>query len=228
MVSRASPTEVLALAMARTKSISASSSALGSSNLMAASSSRSARARHALRFSIAMVLRPCSAISAITPYGRGRGPVLSGPLRFSLVGRVYLLPDAHHFLDLLGQGVLLFLLSPTTIMVLMPMAGFLLHQPALGHPARLPLEVAFFFARLAHGLSLLSASLAALPVPLQKGVPVPPRQAKRGHEDRPNAPSSVPPPPRARARACGRGAPPPTPPRARPRSPTPAKERAPP
>jgi len=40
--------------------------------------------------------------------------------------------DAHHFLDLLGQGFVLFLLSPTTtMMVLMPMAGFLL-QPNFG------------------------------------------------------------------------------------------------
>src|SRR5215211_3605821 len=142
MVSRASPTEVLALAMARTKSISASSSALGSSNLSAAPSSRSARARRVHRFSIAMVLRPCSAISSITASGRGRGPVLSGPLRFSLVGRVYLLPDAHHFLDLLSQGFVLFLLPPTTIMVLMPLTGFLLDQPTLGDPARLFLELA--------------------------------------------------------------------------------------
>src|SRR5829696_3640265 len=150
MVSKASPTEVLALAMARTKSISASSSALGSSNLMAASSSRSARARRALRVPIAMVLRPCSAISAITPSGRGRGPESTGPLRFSLVGRVYLLPDAHHFLDLLGQGFLLFFLfSPTMIMVLIPMAGFLLHQPTLGDPARLFLELAVLL-RVAH------------------------------------------------------------------------------
>src|SRR5215203_414823 len=88
---------------------------------------------------------------------------------------VLCLLDANHFLDFLGRGSPLFLLSPpTTMMVLMPMAGFLLHQPALGDPARLPLEVAFFFARVAHGLSLLSASLAALPVLVQKGVPVPP------------------------------------------------------
>src|SRR5215203_5239008 len=79
------------------------------------------------------------------------------------------------FLDLLGRGSPLFLLSPpTTMMVLMPMAGFLLHQPALGDPARLPLEVAFFLARVAHDLSLLSAPLATLPVPLQKSVPGPP------------------------------------------------------
>src|SRR5215211_5763573 len=57
--------------------------------------------------------------------------------------RVVCLLDAHHFLDLLGQGfVLFFLFSPTTIMVLMPMAGFLLHQPTLGDPARLYLELA--------------------------------------------------------------------------------------
>src|SRR5829696_1549557 len=171
MVSKASPTEVLALAMARTKSISASSSALGSSNLMAASSSRSARARRALRVPIAMVLRPCSAISAITPSGRGRGPESTGPLRFSLVGRVYLLPDAHHFLDLLGQGFLLFLLSPTTIMVLMPMAGFFLHQPALGDPARLYLELAVLL-RVAHRRS--PPSSLATPAAFILRIPYPP------------------------------------------------------
>src|SRR5215203_5120280 len=57
--------------------------------------------------------------------------------------------DAHHFLDLLGQGFLLFLLSPTTMMVLMPMAGFLLRQPALGDPVRLFLELAVLL-RVAH------------------------------------------------------------------------------
>src|SRR5919112_40760 len=57
--------------------------------------------------------------------------------------RVAWLLDAHHFLDLLSQGVLLFFLfSPTTILVLMPMAGFLLHQPTLGDPARLFLKLA--------------------------------------------------------------------------------------
>src|SRR5215217_1911552 len=57
--------------------------------------------------------------------------------------RVVWLLDSNHFLDLLGQGfVLLFLFSPTTIMVLMPMAGFLLHQPTLGDPAHLFLELA--------------------------------------------------------------------------------------
>src|SRR5215211_550021 len=170
MVSRASPTEVLALAMARTKSISASSSALGSSNLIAASSSRSARARRVLTLSIAMVLRPCSAISAITPSGRGRGPESTGPLRFSLVGRVYLLPDAHHFLDLLGQGFLL-LLSPTTMMVLMPMAGFLLQQPALGDPARLFLKLAVLL-RVAHRRSPPSVHKRRLPWPLTHAYPM--------------------------------------------------------
>src|SRR5918994_3696103 len=58
--------------------------------------------------------------------------------------RVAWLLDANHFLDLLGKGVLLFFLfSPTTtMMIVMPMAGFLLHQPNLGGPARLFLELA--------------------------------------------------------------------------------------
>src|SRR5918997_3354284 len=49
---------------------------------------------------------------------------------------VLCLLDANHLLDLLGQGFLLFFLlsPPTTMMVLMPMAGFLLHQPVLGDP----------------------------------------------------------------------------------------------
>jgi hypothetical protein len=49
---------------------------------------------------------------------------------------VLCLLDAHHFLDLLGQGLLLFLLSPTTIMVLYcscaadsPPPGFIVPAP---------------------------------------------------------------------------------------------------
>src|SRR5918994_7770744 len=89
--------------------------------------------------------------------------------------RVAWLLDAHHFLDLLGQGfVLFFLFSPTTMMVLMPMAGFLLHHPTLGDPARLFLELAVLLG-VAHGLSLLSASLATLPVLCKRAYPFPRR-----------------------------------------------------
>src|ERR687896_788277 len=73
----------------------------------------------------------------------GRG---APSLPFSVVGCV--LPYAHHLLDLLGQGLLL-LLSPT-LMALMPSASFLLHQPALGDPARLFPEVVAVLARVAH------------------------------------------------------------------------------
>jgi hypothetical protein len=69
--------------------------------------------------------------------------------------RFYGLPYAHYLLDLLGEGLLLFLLSPT-LMLLMPVAGFLLHQPALGDPACLSFEVAVL-ARVAHRLSPPSA-----------------------------------------------------------------------
>jgi hypothetical protein len=139
MVSRASPTEVLAFAVAHTKSISASSSLLGSRNLSAASSSLSARARCALMHSIA-ILRPCSHPIVSTPNHRKEAPRVPGPPSLLLLS-VWVLPDAYHLLDLLGEGLLL-LLSPTTLMFLVPMARFLLHQPALGNPACLSFEVA--------------------------------------------------------------------------------------
>src|SRR5215218_8711299 len=84
---------------------------------------------------------------------------------------VLCLLDANHFLDLLGQGfVLFFLFSPTTIMVLMPMAGFLLHQSALGDPARLFLELAVLLG-VAHrrsppsSLATLAAFVLSYPYP---------------------------------------------------------------
>src|SRR5215203_7294141 len=83
---------------------------------------------------------------------------------------VLCLLDANHFLDLLGQGFVLFLLSPTTMMVLMPMAGFLLHQPALGDRARLFLEVAVVLARVAHRRSPPSFQ-AAFTVAIDKRLP---------------------------------------------------------
>ena len=83
---------------------------------------------------------------------------------------VLCLLDAHHFLDLLGQGFLLFfLLSPTTIMVLMPMASFLLHQPALGDSARLFLKLAVLL-RVAHWRSPPS-SLATPAVVIREPLP---------------------------------------------------------
>ncbi len=79
-----------------------------------------------------------------------------------------------HLLDLLGQGlILLFLRSPTTtLMVLMPLASFLLHQPNLGDPARLSLEVALVLgARVAHlGGRLLSLG-ATLAVSINEPLP---------------------------------------------------------
>src|SRR5215218_9228306 len=86
--------------------------------------------------------------------------------------RVAWLLDAHHLLDLLGQGVLLFFLfSPTTIMVLMPMAGFLLHQPTLGDPARLFLKLAVLL-RVAHRRSPPSVLKRRLPWPLTNAYPM--------------------------------------------------------
>src|ERR687894_2973152 len=97
------------------------------------------------------------------PLRARKRPVLSGPPRFSLVGLVCVLLDAHYLLDLLGQGLLLFfLLSPTTLMVLMPLASFFLHQPNLGDPARLFLEVVALLVRVAHWRSPPSTSTAPL------------------------------------------------------------------
>src|SRR5215218_3046060 len=62
---------------------------------------------------------------------------------------VCVLPDAYYLLDLLDQRLLL-LLGPPPVVLLLPVAGFLLHQPALGHRARLFLEVAVVLARVAH------------------------------------------------------------------------------
>src|SRR5918997_2105765 len=75
-----------------------------------------------------------------TPQAQEGGPGPPGASSLLLLA-VWVLPDSYYLLDLLGQW-LAFLLSPTALMLLVPMASFLLHQPALGDPASLPLEVA--------------------------------------------------------------------------------------
>src|SRR5918997_3772142 len=92
----------------------------------------------------------------ITPSKRARGPGARGLLP-SLVG-VCILPDAHYLLDLLGQGFLL--LRPPPVVLLLPVAGFLLHQLALRYPACLFLKVAVP-ARVAHRRSPPSLSGAS-------------------------------------------------------------------
>src|SRR5829696_5247790 len=80
------------------------------------------------------------------PACKEEAPGLGASSLHSLV--VCILPYAHHLLDLLDQW-LLFFLRPPAVMLLLPVAGFLLHQPALGDPARLSIEVAVL-ARVAH------------------------------------------------------------------------------
>src|SRR5215203_5837854 len=74
-------------------------------------------------------------------------PRYSGPHALLASCPLQGLPDAYYFLDLLSQWLLL-LLSPT-IMLLLPVAGFLFHQPFVGDPACLSFEVTVF-ARVAH------------------------------------------------------------------------------
>src|SRR5215211_571761 len=73
-----------------------------------------------------------------------------GPGASSLLWLVVcLLPYAHHLLDLLGGQGLLFFLRPPPVMLLLPVASFLLHESGLGDPAGFSIEVAVL-ARVAH------------------------------------------------------------------------------
>src|SRR5215208_8450437 len=82
---------------------------------------------------------------------------------------VCLLPDAYNLLDLLRQRLLL--LGPLPVVLLLPVAGFLLHQSALCDPARLYLEVAVLL-RVAHRRSPPSVHKRRLPWPLTNAYPM--------------------------------------------------------
>src|SRR5215208_5424877 len=108
------------------------------------------------------ITSPPSLSTSKRPRVRTRGLFAS-----SLV--VCLLPDAYYLLDLLRQRLLL--LGPPPIVLLLPVAGFLLHQPALGHPVRLFLELAVLL-RVAHRWSPPSVHKRRLPWPLTNAYPM--------------------------------------------------------
>src|SRR5215208_4533981 len=77
---------------------------------------------------------------------------------FVLSWSVCVLLDAYYLLDLLDQRLLL--LGPPPVVLLLPVAGFLLPKPALGDRARLFLEVAVVLTRVAHRRSPPSSQAA--------------------------------------------------------------------
>ena len=76
------------------------------------------------------------------------------------------LPRADHLLDLLGQR--LGFLGPPHDMLLVPMAGFLLHEPALRDPTRFSAKVAVL-ARVVHPRS--PPSIATLLESVERHLP---------------------------------------------------------